>query len=513
MKKIIFVIVIVIISLKIYSKNQLEEGYNTFYYENGIKSSEGFIKNGKPDGFWKSYYVNGILKSEGNRVNGILDSLWVFYDEFGDTLSKINYVNGNRNGHSVYFNKNDLGNIYIEKKELYLKDLLEGIAEEYFYNGNKKKVIAYKNGKKDGKEYILNSNGNVITEHNYIKGRLIEILNVNRTDDKGRKDGLWREYYSNFRIKKEFIYSNGLLNGYYKEFDENGNLKRVLSYSNGKLLKENESTENIRVKEEFFDNGFVKYRGSFLKGNPIGIHNFFKSDGSIVKSEEYDDSGNLIGEGKVDKEGFKQGKWTGYFIDGNIKYLGQYLNNGKNGKWEYFYKSGNREQIGNFNNGKYQGNWIWYYENGNIKREENYFNGKNDGDYIEYDENENIIVQGSFIEGEKDGKWFYDIGDIIIKGGYSLGLKDGKWEYFFKNGNLRFSGNYIQGNADGKHFLYYSNGNIEEERFYNTGVKDKTWKKYDENGTLKITITYRNDVELKINGVKVDGIKQENKIL
>ena len=43
------------------------DGYNTFYYPNGNRSSEGNMKNGKPDGYWKTYYENGLLKSEGNR--------------------------------------------------------------------------------------------------------------------------------------------------------------------------------------------------------------------------------------------------------------------------------------------------------------------------------------------------------------------------------------------------------------------------------------------------------------
>lgn len=40
------------------------DGFNTFYYPGGVKSSEGNLKNGKPDGYWKSYYESGRLKSE-----------------------------------------------------------------------------------------------------------------------------------------------------------------------------------------------------------------------------------------------------------------------------------------------------------------------------------------------------------------------------------------------------------------------------------------------------------------
>ena len=38
------------------------DGYNVFYYPNGVKSSEGNFRNGKPDGYWKTYFENGVLK-------------------------------------------------------------------------------------------------------------------------------------------------------------------------------------------------------------------------------------------------------------------------------------------------------------------------------------------------------------------------------------------------------------------------------------------------------------------
>ena len=35
------------------------------------------------------------------------------------------------------------------------------------------------------------------------------------------------------------------------------------------------------------------------------------------------------------------------------------------------------------------------------------------------------------------------------------------------------------------------------------GIKEKTWKKYDENGVLQLTVTYKDDVEYSINGVRI----------
>src|ERR1700741_4525386 len=66
-------------------------GYNIYYYDNGIKSSEGFMKDGKPDGYWKNYYPSGIIKNEGNRTNFQLDSIWKFYNEKGKIQKSYTY--------------------------------------------------------------------------------------------------------------------------------------------------------------------------------------------------------------------------------------------------------------------------------------------------------------------------------------------------------------------------------------------------------------------------------------
>ena len=66
-----------------------KNGYNKFFYDNGVLQSEGEMKNGIPDGYWKNYYTNGVPKSEGNRLNALLDSTWKFYDEEGRWISAI----------------------------------------------------------------------------------------------------------------------------------------------------------------------------------------------------------------------------------------------------------------------------------------------------------------------------------------------------------------------------------------------------------------------------------------
>ena len=82
-------------------------GHNVFYYPNGQKSSEGWLKDGQPEGWWKSYSEEGMLLSEGNRKNHLLDSLWTFYDKEGNKILEINYKEGKKNGPRIQYFKDE----------------------------------------------------------------------------------------------------------------------------------------------------------------------------------------------------------------------------------------------------------------------------------------------------------------------------------------------------------------------------------------------------------------------
>ena len=63
------------------------------------------------------------------------------------------------------------------------------------------------------------------------------------------------------------------------------------------------------------------------------------------------------------------------FDNGEIKILGNFLENKKIGKWYSFNLSGNLHQEVNFENGKEDGEWIYYKSNGSVKKKEIYKNG------------------------------------------------------------------------------------------------------------------------------------------
>ncbi|HZY25821.1 MAG TPA: toxin-antitoxin system YwqK family antitoxin [Bacteroidales bacterium] len=495
-------------------KGTLKDGYQVFKYPNGTISSEGLIKNGKPEGFWKSFYVTGVKKSEGRRTNYLLDSIWVFYDQSGDTTEKINYLYGKKNGWYYKYKTDATKGIYILSKELYSADKKAGTAYVYFPDGKIQQTFAYNNGKKEGLSKEFDRDGNLITLLEYNNDFLVSREKINRTDKNGLKQGEWKEFYPNGSIKSEKTFKDDLIHGYYKEYDTRGKLVLTMLYENGAIVKSNvEDSPDIEIVNRHDQNGKLTYSGPYRNKVPVGVHRDYGSDGKVINAYIYNDNGLLLSEGIVDEAGKYNGKWKDLYADGKVQAEGQYTDSRRTGQWKFYNISGKVEQTGSYNNGRPDGLWNWYYEDGTLLKEEEYFQGQRDGLSTEYSDTGEIIAQGQYSDGEKNGEWKYKSGDITETGKYITGLRDGVWKSYYSNEKPKFKGNYVQGNPDGSQTFYYDNGKIKEEQYYEMGIRQKTWKKFDEEGFAYMIISYKDDVEVSINGVRIKLPVSETKLI
>ncbi|MCE5347941.1 MAG: hypothetical protein LLG13_16865 [Bacteroidales bacterium] len=513
----IIIIIVIILFCNICSAQEngiLKDGYTVFKYPNGSVSSEGLIKNGKPEGFWKSYYVTGIKKSEGKRTNFFLDSIWVFFDQAGDTTEKINYLYGKKNGWYYKYRKDPFKGIYVWSKELYVNDKREGTAFNYFLDGKIQQTITYNSGKKEGISKEFDNEGNIITLLEYNNDFLISREKINRTDSKGLKQGDWKEFYPGGGVKSEKSYKDDLLHGYYKEYDNRGKLVLAMLYENGSIVKSKiEDEPDIEIKNKYNQNGKLIYSGPYRNNVPVGIHREFSIDGKVINAFIYNDNGLLLSEGVVDEAGRRNGKWKDLYPNGKVQDEGQFTDNRRSGLWKFYNQSEKIEQKGSYNNGRPDGLWTWYYDNGSVLKEEEYFQGQRDGLCTQYSVSGEIIEQGQYSDGEKNGEWKYKSGDYKEEGKYITGLKEGIWKSYYPDGKLKSKGNYAQGNPDGQQIIYFDNGKVMEEQYYDMGIKEKSWKKYNENGVPILVITYKNDVEKSINGVRIKLPESESKLI
>ena len=485
-----------------------DSGFVQIFYPNGQVSSEGIMKNGKPDGFWTTYYVSGVIKSKGKRTNFLLDSTWNFYNQAGELTQQINYQLGEKSGFSlsfIYNNPEKPGQSTLISRELFVRGKREGYSYYYHPTGELKLMVYYQDGKKQGLSREFTRDSTLITVLKYNNNYVVDRERVNRVDTEGNKQGTHREYYENGNIKKEEHYLDNQLHGYYREFDGNGELLVAIRYERGVIMEEidEDMKELLDMKSTYDEQGRLIFTGGYKEGIPVGIHRFYDTAGVVENAYFYNELGQKISEGIIDEQGRRSGPWKDLYTDGKVRATGTYLNNQKSGDWTYFFRSGGIEQKGKFERGRYRGSWTWYYPNGNPWREESYFNGREDGVFVEYDQEGNILTKGDYISGEKEGEWIYRVGDHQEKGSYVIGLREGIWRHYYPDGTLKYEGYYTQGNPDRRHKYYYPDGTLKEEQYYSMGIRERSWKKYDTEGNLVMTISYKQNEEQRINGIRI----------
>lgn len=475
------------------------DSLHRYYHPNGRVASEGALINGKPEGHWRNYYDTGVLRSEGARRELLLEGVWKFYDTKGRLASSIAYMGDKKNGPALKYDST--GVLMVE--EVFVDDLREGVAKYYHANGVLHKEVPFKAGKEEGRGYEYAEDGRIISLLHYGAGLLRKREDINRVDAMGLKQGPWKEFHANGKVKWEGTYVDGERQGLFKEYDARGSLKDMVKFDNGVKDEQASQAQMLDIKRTYHPNGKVASMGSYSRtGKKEGLFRDFNEKGEATTASIYAGD-QLLSQGTVNDVGALEGEWTEFYITGEKRAQGSYKAGKKEGDWTFFHRAGGVEQKGKYQNGQPQGTWVWYYEDGKKHREELYRKGKEDGASVEYDEEGNVIVQGDYIDGLKDGKWFYKVGDHQEEGVYKDDLKDGEWVYTYDNGKKYFVGSFVNGEPNGKHKWYHPNGQLKLEGRYSLGLEQGDHIHYNEQGIPITVVKFKDGAEIKIDGERI----------
>ncbi|CAD8183296.1 unnamed protein product [Paramecium octaurelia] len=262
----------------------------------------------------------------------------------------------------------------------------------------------------------------------------------------GKKQGIWKEPISNYRIRAQVFQSGEYLNnqrkGYWKFTFENDEIGG--GYYNEQGLK---SGKWIEISESFYHQSQITYEGEYQNGVKNGVWriNYHQIDAKPKVQ---------IGGGMYDKKGLKQGNWVevnDHFRRGSqIKFSGSYLNGQKIGQWDIYYRCDHNRPFeligGGFFTQQNEKNDYWievadnYYQDGQFIYQGNYKEGKKvdkwEIGYRKHNQNKFLAIWGGQYdnEGEKTDEWeeptenCYFQGFAFYKGKYNQGRKIGTWK-------------------------------------------------------------------------------------
>lgn len=354
---------------KTFYKNGLEQGWAFEYAKDGriitrTLYNNGFIKkreyinaynhNGKKQGIWETFYSNNIIKESGRYRNGIKDGYFKYYDKEGNLTKIEKYRNG-----LLEENPNEL--------------LTYELRTDYYKDGSIKTIGSYKDGKAEGVRREYAKDGKITDGFIMHKGI---IVGHGIIDNSGKKQGLWKHYYDNGRLRSEGKYVNDKPIGLWKYYYENGVLEQTGHYDKSGLYTD--------IWKWYYKDGSPRVIEQYFEGEREGDYVEYSDNGDIMMQGEYV-NGNKEGDWKTDVNGFIE--------------EGTYLENVKDGEWKYYYAKDTLYFTGRFIDGNPDGEHIWYYRNGTIKTIGNYIMGLKDGIWKYFDPNGKLILKIRYKDG------------------------------------------------------------------------------------------------------------------
>lgn len=119
-------------------KNDLLEGLEIHYYNNGRRAKEVNYTKGLKNGPITSWYFNGALKETGAFVNDLFDGEWENYDERGMLVGEGSFVKGT--GKRMVYDA--FGRIQTESN--FVNNKKEGLETHYLSTGEIEKTYLFR---------------------------------------------------------------------------------------------------------------------------------------------------------------------------------------------------------------------------------------------------------------------------------------------------------------------------------------------------------------------------------
>jgi antitoxin component YwqK of YwqJK toxin-antitoxin module len=143
------------------------------------------------------YYKNRNLMAHGNFVNKKKDSVWWYFNENKEVISKEYYENGLLSGDVyTYYPRSELleNKLKIMEVQHYDKGLKDGSFKQYFENSKIKTLGNYNEGKLHGKSQYFTQTGSLSMQGNF---------------NKGLKTGYWLFYSDSAKPDKKVYFLEG----------------------------------------------------------------------------------------------------------------------------------------------------------------------------------------------------------------------------------------------------------------------------------------------------------------
>lgn len=176
-----------------------------------------------------------------------------------------------------------------------------------------------------------------------------------------------------------------------------------------------------------YPGGQSRYEGTFDAGVPVGRFVYYHENGflsaqmdyrdrtGLCMSEQFDDKGKLMAQGKYQSDRLRDSVWTIFAFDGTRLELATYSAGDLQGAYTMFYPDGRVMERGDYDKGKKTGVWTRFSDVGVKERIATFAEGMLQGTWSEFDSNGRISVVGSYQNDMREGKWNYLERGVLLR--------------------------------------------------------------------------------------------------
>lgn len=325
--------------------NDLRHGFYREYHSNGKLKIEAQYENDLLVGTYKEFNGSQQLLKELNyrlypTTNGyasFLDGESIYYHRSGTPKSRIPFKKGKKEGLMLVYSantneiiekstfKNDkkwglqeryYANGFLESRKYLYQDtiinkvkhsnLIEGILEEYFKNGNKRKEVEYLNGMATGNSNLWHENGKLRTVSKMISDsskeeryynqeeQLTLVLQRKMKPNKGYMgwvDHGIKEHYKNEKLQSKEFYANGKKEGYFESYHSNGQLASRTLFKDDKLIGESVSYFEDGKPQRISRKENIKNWNGGTRNVEVGWQKRFDKNGKLEAASYFDSRG------------------------------------------------------------------------------------------------------------------------------------------------------------------------------------------------------------------------------
>lgn len=267
--------------------NGLKHGKSKKYINDGTLLKESNYKNDLLDGIIK-WYSDGILSVESNYRKGENHGLHNEYDKEGRLSLQMNYNQGIKDGLYKEYENGEL------KEEGKYKDgQRDGLWKKYFNNSKLSEEGYYKEDERDGIWKIYNNSDKPERKVVYGKNEFEETEKSSNSSKKPiQNENGFNRIISNDGSFQEVYKERGLFTKEFKQFNDEGVLVCYIE----RIIHNNENDKKLLVdgiEKTYHQNGLLKTKVSFIKGQREGIGTEYDEDGWLVDIGYYKNDENV----------------------------------------------------------------------------------------------------------------------------------------------------------------------------------------------------------------------------